>query len=202
MTKITFMLNLETYFKKGISYESYIEKTENQLEEEVENGDPKEFVQHYSMGLQRMNRITKSFQFSDVSLAEIEKASLDKSIRLLTITEGWCGDASQIVPVVHLLAEKLGIENRYISRDENLELIERYKTNGALSIPIVLGIDSEGKELFHYGPRPQKGMELLKKFKENPDKYSKDEFHADLQKFYNTNKGEDIIHELLSLMNA
>ncbi len=195
------MLDLNAFYDKAISYEDYIEKTEDLLEQEVENEDPKGYVHYYSLGLQRMNRVYKTFKFD--ALAEKAINQLDvNDLKLLTITEGWCGDASQIVPVVHHLAKKLQLEDRYISRDENLNLMENYKTNGAISIPIVIGVDAEGKEVFRFGPRPEKGMDMLKKHKENPDKYSADEFHEDLQHFYNENKGKDIVNEIIELINS
>lgn len=42
---------------------------------------------------------------------------------------------------------------------------------------------------------------MLARFKNNPDKYSADEFHEDLQHFYNKNKGEDIVNEILDLID-
>lgn len=193
------MLNLNEFYNQAINYEAYIEKTEDQLEDLVEQGDPEGYVQYYSMGLQRMNRINKTFQFDQMIEKELEKVEIS-DLKFLTITEGWCGDASQIVPVVHQLAQKLNIENRYISRDENLNLMENYKTNGSISIPIVIGLNGEGEEVFRFGPRPQHGMDLLKQHKENPDKYSKDDFHEDLQQYYNSNKGKDIVNEILALI--
>lgn len=193
------MLNLNDFYQRALSYEQYIEKTENQLEDLVEQGDPNDFVQYYSLGLKRMNRVYKTFKF-DANLEKELNTANGAGVRFLTITEGWCGDASHILPVIHHLAQKLNIEDRYISRDENLNLMENYKTNGSISIPILVALDEEGKEIFRFGPRTAHGMELLKRYKENPDRYSKDDFHEDLQIYYNENKGKDIVTEILSLM--
>ncbi len=192
-------MNLIEYINKGLTYEEYITRVEDDLENEVENDDPKEYVQYYALGLQRMNRVTKTFQLTSVQENRVKETP--NNFKILSITEGWCGDASQILPVIEKLANALNVESKYILRDENLELMENYKTNNALSIPIVIGVAEDGSELFRFGPRPAYGMELLAKFKSSPDIYSADDFHEDLQKYYNTNKGVDIVDEILDLVD-
>lgn len=192
-------MNLTEYINKGLSYEDYITRVEDDLENEIENDDPKEYVQYYALGLQRMNRIFKTFSLNPAQ--EIRVKSTSNNLKLLVITEGWCGDASQILPVVEKLANALNVPTHYVLRDENLELMEKYKTNGAASIPIIIGVNEENEEAFRFGPRPQAGMEMLARFKSNPDTYSADDFHEDLQKYYNNNKGEDIVNEILDLID-
>lgn len=192
-------MNLTEYINKGLSYEDYITRVEDDLENEIENDDPKEYVQYYALGLQRMNRIFKTFSLNPAQ--EIRVKSTTNNLKLLVITEGWCGDASQILPVVEKLANALNVSTHYVLRNENMELMEKYKTNGAASIPIIIGVNDENEEAFRFGPRPQAGMEMLARFKSNPDMYSADDFHEDLQKYYNNNKGEDIVNEILDLID-
>ncbi|MGV0996917.1 thioredoxin family protein [Empedobacter falsenii] len=192
-------MNLTEYINKGLSYEDYITRVEDDLENEIENDDPKEYVQYYALGLQRMNRIFKTFSLNPAQETRVKSTS--NNLKLLVITEGWCGDASQILPVVEKLANALNVPTHYVLRDENLELMEKYKTNGAASIPIIIGVNEENEEAFRFGPRPQAGMEMLARFKSNPDTYSADDFHEDLQKYYNNNKGEDIVNEILDLID-
>ena len=192
-------MNLTEYINKGLSYEDYITRVEDDLENEIENDDPKEYVQYYALGLQRMNRIFKTFKLNPAQETRVKSTS--NNLKLLVITEGWCGDASQILPVVEKLTNALQVSTHYVLRDENLELMEKYKTNGAASIPIIIGVNEENEEAFRFGPRPQAGMEMLARFKSNPDTYSADDFHEDLQKYYNNNKGEDIVNEILDLID-
>ena len=192
-------MNLTEYINKGLSYEDYITRVEDDLENEIENDDPKEYVQYYALGLQRMNRIFKTFKLNPAEETRVKSTS--NNLKLLIITEGWCGDASQILPVVEKLTNALQVSTHYVLRDENLELMEKYKTNGAASIPIIIGVNEENEEAFRFGPRPQAGMEMLARFKSNPDTYSADDFHEDLQKYYNNNKGEDIGNEILDLID-
>ncbi|MHC8520324.1 thioredoxin family protein [Rossellomorea sp. H39__3] len=66
---------------------------------------------------------------------------------MIAITEDWCGDAMVNIPILLKLAEAAGIEVKMILRDENLELMDQYLTNGtSRSIPIFIFIDGEGKE--------------------------------------------------------
>ncbi|MFV0140323.1 thioredoxin family protein [Empedobacter falsenii] len=192
-------MKLEEYINKGLTYEDYITRVEDELENEIENDDPKEYVQYYALGLQRMNRVYKTFKLNPAQETRIKSTA--NNFKLLIITEGWCGDASQILPVVERFANDLNVSTHYIFRDENMDLMEKYKTNGAASIPIIIGVNEDNEEAFRFGPRPKAGMEMLARFKNNPDKYSADEFHEDLQHFYNKNKGEDIVNEILDLID-
>ena len=142
-------MNLTEYINKGLSYEDYITRVEDDLENEIENDDPKEYVQYYALGLQRMNRIFKPFKLNPAQETRVKSTS--NNLKLLVITEGWCGDASQILPVVEKLANALQVSTHYVLRDENLELMEKYKTNGAASIPIIIGVNEENEEAFRFG---------------------------------------------------
>lgn len=98
-------MNLTEYINKGLAYEDYIIRVEDDLENEIENEDPKEYVQYYALGLQRMNRIFKTFKLNPAQETRIKSTA--NNLKLLIITEGWCGDASQILPVVEKLANAL-----------------------------------------------------------------------------------------------
>ena len=52
------------------------------------------------------------------------------------------------------IAETANIEVRFLLRDQNLELMDQYLTNGkSRSIPIYIFIDKDGKEVAVWGPR-------------------------------------------------
>src|SRR5699024_11416989 len=55
-------------------------------------------------------------------------------------------------PILLRLAEKTNMNIRYIARDENIELIDKYLTNGKRIIPIFIFIDENGKEVATWGP--------------------------------------------------
>lgn len=185
-------LNLQSYADKGIDYQQYLQdilKVREKSEAEIE------FYEYYDLNLQRMQRLDKVIELSDNQLERLSK--LNKKMTFIVITEGWCGDAAQILPVIEKMKQATKfIELKIVYRDENPELMQAYLTNGSMSIPIVIGVDAEtAEELFHWGPRPEFGQELLRKFKN--EEITQEEFHLNLQKAYNKDKGMSIVDELL-----
>lgn len=118
------------------------------------------------MNVQRMNRWDKHSKLSEDSKNAVK--SIDEKMTWLVITEGWCGDAAQIVPVIEKMAEENPlIQTRFILRDENLEIMDMYLTNGkSRSIPIILLINSEGNVVGKFGPRPTAAQDLIDQLKE------------------------------------
>ena len=76
-------MNLTEYINKGLSYEDYITRVEDDLENEIENDDPKEYVQYYALGLQRMNRIFKTFSLNPAQETRVKSTS--NNLKLLRI---------------------------------------------------------------------------------------------------------------------
>ncbi|MFB5285012.1 thioredoxin family protein [Peribacillus sp. Hz7] len=82
--------------------------------------------------------------------------------RGIVLTADWCGDAALNVPIIQRMAEVSDIELRFLIRDENLELMNQYLTNGtSRSIPIFVFIDQEGKEVRVWGPRADEIQQLV-----------------------------------------
>src|SRR5215213_453413 len=86
--------------------------------------------------------------------AREEAAPLGAGWKLLVISEDWCGDASNTVPVVAKLGEELGWEVRVVKRDENPELMDAYLTSGSRSIPMTLVLRDDFTVAGQWGPRP------------------------------------------------
>ena len=190
-------MNLEKYLEKGLNYPDYLRKIEDQLHDLEKLGDEKGFGKYYSLNLKRIERLDENFVLSDDQKEKLK--SVNSNFRLLIISEGWCGDAAQSMPVVNVMMNELGVSQSIVFRDENPELMDAYLTDGARSIPIYIGVDENGNEVFRFGPRPEEGMKMLEKHKENPDVYTADEFHKDLQVWYNQDKGESIFEEFLKV---
>jgi len=188
-------MNLLTYLEKGLNYPDYLRKIEGQLDDLEKSGDEKGYGKYYSINLKRIERLDKSFELSDEQKEKLK--SVPTNFRLLTISEGWCGDAAQSMPVINVMMNELGVDQKIVLRDENPELMDAYLTDGARSIPIYIGLDDNGEEIFRFGPRPREGMKMLKKHKENPEVYTDDDFHKDLQVWYNQDKGKAIFEEFL-----
>ena len=122
----------------------------------------------------------------------------DGGLLLLVIAEDWCGDASTTVPVLGKLGDEAeGIDVRLIGRDDNPEVMDRYLTNGARSIPIAILFDSEFNELGFWGPRPK---ELQQWVMDNKDRIPKEERYPRVRRWYAKDKGESTLRELLGLL--
>jgi len=115
--------------------------------------------------------------------------------KLLVIAEDWCGDASNTVPILARLASQApGLELKIVLRDENPELMDRYLTKGARSIPIVIALDDEFQELGHWGPRP---AELQAWVTANRATTPKAELYPQVRKWYARDRGETTLREVL-----
>ncbi|MEO8294418.1 MAG: thioredoxin family protein [Gemmatimonadota bacterium] len=118
-------------------------------------------------------------------------------LNLLVIAEDWCGDASNTIPfLAHWTAVTPGVSLRVIRRDENLEIMDRYLTNGSRSIPIVIVLDENLAELGHWGPRPR---ELQQWVMDHRTTIPKAELYPQVRKWYARDKGETTLREVLQI---
>jgi len=148
-------------------------------------------MMHYAeMNVRRMKRWDKRTKILPEVQETIEK--IDQKVIWLTITEGWCGDAAQIVPVLeHLAALNPNIEQRLILRDENLDVMDAFLTNGGRSIPKTIFLDAETLEVLgHWGPKPKEMMDKLFAEKAAGD-FDYPTFSQELHKWYAKNKSKD-----------
>ena len=74
---------------------------------------------------------------------------------LLVLSEDWCGDAVNTVPVVARLAERSpNTDLRVLGRDDNPDLMDAHLTGSSRSIPVVIALDESFRERGWWGPRP------------------------------------------------
>lgn len=164
------MSNYRNIFEsESLDYTSYKEKVNQLLLQGKTTGeDHSDAMLHYTkMNLQRMNRVEKTTVISDQLLQVIDH--LKGKYKFLVITEGWCGDAAQIVPVIQKIV--LSAPNKFnlklVLRDQNLELIDAHLTNGGRAIPVLLILDEQGNLIIpKWGPRPQILQDLMMSWKQ------------------------------------
>jgi len=124
-------------------------------------------------------------------------AALGQQLKLLVITEDWCGDASNTVPVFARLAEDVSsVDLRVVTRDEYPELMDEYLTNGSRSIPIVIVLDEAYRPLTHWGPRPEELQAFVIGEKRAGLRSSAD-IYRDTRRWYARDRGESTIRELI-----
>jgi len=157
------------------------------------------FIHYTKLGIQRIKRGLKTITIGD---QVIKSLSNSKSINWMIITEAWCGDAANILPVVVKMAEAdKRVSLKIILRDQNLKIMERFLTNGARAIPIVIFFDDNFNELASWGARPKPAQQIVIAHKENPVK-SIDEVIVDLQKWYIEDKGQTIQNEFRDILES
>lgn len=163
----------EIFDGKGIGYLTYRALVDQLLLEGKTTGpDHSEAMLHYSkMNVQRMNRVDKTANLTEELSAVI--GNLKGNYKFLVITEGWCGDAAQIIPIFNKIATtSLGkIDLKFVLRDQNIPLIDAHLTNGGRAIPVLIVLNEAADQvLATWAPRPQVLQALLKEWKkEIPD---------------------------------
>ncbi len=186
----------KNYWQNAIHFDEYMKIANERFHNNPDKND--EHQEYYELGLQRLNRTIKTYKVDADQIQQLESKNFNGKI--LIISEPWCGDASATVPAVSKFFAAAGIEVRIFLRDSDFSLIDQFQTNGTQSIPKVIIVNDDFSVKADWGPRPQYGNELLKKFKENPDTYPREEFYNDLQVYYAKNRGKDAIEEIISLL--
>lgn len=159
-----------------------------------------EHKKYTQLNFKRMERWNKTFQLNTEALKALE--NLNSPQTWYVITETWCGDSAQILPIIAKFAEasKGKITLKIILRDENPEWMNRYLTNGSKSVPKLIAFNEHDTELFNWGPRPEEALEITRYWKANTDTIDKEQFHVLLHSFYAKNKGEAVQRELTRLI--
>ncbi len=191
------MLN---YISKSFTYNDYYTLLENLMKEGKTTGinQSEDYLNYAKLNLARMNRLNKTIELTEELKRALKK--ITKKYIWLVITEGWCGDAAQNIPVFHFIEqENPNIELRLILRDENLELMDKYLTNGGRSIPKLICLDKEAlKEIFVWGPRPQETQEIMLDLLAR--KVTLEDKSLILQKWYNNDKTLTLQDEFVELL--
>ena len=145
----------------------------------------------------RMKRWDKTLKFRDEAIEQL--LELDTKLTWLVLTESWCGDASPALPVMHKMAElNPNISLKIVFRDENVDLMNRFLTNGGMSIPKLIAIDdNSGEVIGDWGPRSKAATKLVEDHKAEYGMI-KPEFKEDIQVWYNKDKGQSILEDLLA----
>ena len=184
--------------KIGMDYETYLNLFKMQVDEpnSTDVSDMK-WYEFRKLNLRRTLRLQKYFIPSDDLISVI--SSTQYSQTWLVLTESWCGDSAQNLPIIAKAASlNTKINLRIVPRDENLELMDKYLTNGSRSIPKLIVFDNKNNELFRWGPRPAEAQNLFSKLKN--EGLDKSEINKQLHLWYGKNRGKEVEKELILLL--
>lgn len=167
---------------------------------ETTNGENSDDMLNYTK--QNMHRSTRWDKRGkiDQDLA-LSIGGLKRKMTWLVITEGWCGDAAQQLPFFQKMTEyNDNIELKLILSDEHPEIMDMFLTNGSKSIPKVIFIDEETKEvLADWGSRPKKIQDQFLAKKNDPE-YDQSKLKEEIHLFYAKDKGKALQEEILEIV--
>lgn len=191
---------MREYLERSMTFTDYISLVDKLLAEGKTTGpiQNEAKVEFTKLNRYRINRLEKTIVLGDAIKAAAR--GLTRKITWLIITEGWCGDAAQNVPAIEKIAAASdNITTRYILRDENLELMDRYLTDGARSIPKLIAIDDEsGDVLGTWGSRPLAAQLAFQDMKARG--IDKDSILEQMQRWYNSDRSVAVQKEFEDLI--
>ena len=194
------------YFKdprvqSGLTPEQYLTWFEQQANQPVADLDDEaaQMVEYTRLNLHRSQRIERTFQPSS-RLAEL-LTRIKQPQLWLVITEPWCGDSAQCLPYITVMARtNPNITVRLVLRDENLDLMDEFLTNGKRAIPRLVAFDQAGQEVFQWGPRPAAAQAVFDLAK--AEDMEKSDLLERLHLFYGRDRGKALEKEFVTLLES
>ncbi len=188
------------YLNAEMDYNRYRTLIESLLLEGKTTGpnQSEALFEYAKMNQQRMKRIDTHGTLLPDTIERL--TSIQKPMFWLVITEGWCGDAAQIVPYLAKMATQNPlIRLRFVLRDENLELMDNFLTNGGRAIPVLIVAEPQsGEVLASWGPRPKSAQEIVLQAKAQQIPVA--EYAQSLHGWYAKDKGQEIQEEILAVL--
>jgi hypothetical protein len=187
------------HLSRSLTYDQYRLLIDDLLLKGLTTGDKQtaEYLEYTRVNVQRMKRLDKTIVLSDAFRRVLD--GLTKQYTWIVLTEAWCGDTAQTVPLLNKIAGYTQkVQLRLLLRDENPEVMDQYLTNGARSIPKLIAVDSNLKEMFVWGPRPAPLQSLVKEILAKG--VSKEEKGIITQSWYNTDATNTTQQELSDLL--
>lgn len=189
--------------ENAYSYDEYRELIDKLLKEGKTSGENhSEAMLHYTkMNVHRMKRLDKHVGLSDEIRTRLE--NIERPMIWLVLTEAWCGDAAQSIPIIQKMADvSKKVQTRYIFRDQNLKVMDQFLTNGrSRSVPKILVLDMKTLEVLgNWGPRPDTAQNLYDELRNRSD-IPKQTAAESLHKWYADDKTKSMQKEFLSLID-
>lgn len=168
-------------FKKGLPYTKWLKG-----EEEAKNAA-------------KMEEIRKATPLTPSQIAWLK--SLDRTVHVIAIAEGWCGDVIRHAPMLMRLAnESPKLKVSFIERATDKSVFSRFLTNGGEAIPKFVFFNDKFVECGNWGPMPDECRRLISRGKAAGDVAAARKRVA-LQ-YESDPNGEIVIRELLALMET
>ncbi len=196
--------------KEALSYEDFKERVSSLYEEgrptsgEDSDAPLLEFTQ---LNINRLSRNEKTNKIKPELVSTL--SNFPRPMYWLVLAEGWCGDVAESLPVIYKMAQPhthitLGI----IFRDQNLNIMDQYLTNGGRGIPKLIILDQENlEEIASWGPRPRPIQSFVEEKKQEQDQYDTkmewvNSIHEGMHKWYAQDKGQTLQDEIKNILQS
>jgi hypothetical protein len=160
-----------------------------------------DYIHYTTMNKVRMDRLDKTTKV----LPEIEShlKALDTHMTWLILTEAWCGDAAQVIPIIEKMADLTSeVETRYALRDEHPKLMDHFLTDGGRSIPKIIALDKDHNVLGSWGPRPAEVQKMVQERKNSATPLPYSEFAVLVQKWYAKDRTVSVQKEFYTALQS
>lgn len=153
--------------RAGLTYEAYRSDWQAELDHLPKGVDKttRKYWYYKKYNWERAERVRAAYEMSPglrEALASVEEPQL-----WLVLTEAWCVDSAYSLPIIAAAVQASpSVDLRILPRDENLDLMDQYLTNGGRSIPKLVAFGEDGTERFRWGPRPEPAQTLRARMKE------------------------------------
>ena len=125
-------------------------------------------------------------------------AALGGAWHLLVLSEDWCGDAVNTVPVIAKLVElSPNADLRVLARDENPDIMDAHLTGSSRSIPAVIALDENFRERGWWGPRPAPLQQWVLGEGQAVDKADR---YREVRRWYARDRGRTVLEEVVGMM--
>jgi len=191
---------LKDYIVKSMNYETYRKLIDDLFAQGKTTGREQspERLEYSKLNMARIKRIEQNIPLNEDLTAALKK--INKPLYILAITEGWCGDSAQNLPIFSKFdTVNPMIKTLYVLRDENLELMDAYLTNGGRSIPKVIFFDENGNELATWGSRPKECQQVMEEMKAK--NATKPEKEAAIHAWYAKDKTQTLQQEISAILH-
>ena len=191
----------------AITYEQYVQLSTDRLAQGLSTTDDPhyntpEIIGFVKLNLHRMSRLHKLMGLNP-ELGSV-MARVPERWTWLVLTESWCGDAAQIVPVLHRMADESPyVEIKFLLRDQHPDLMNAHLTNGGKSIPKLICVRTRDigsptlREIGTWGPRPAGLQTLMDAWR--TEKLTLIDMVERAQRWYNDDRTQATQRELLAL---
>jgi thioredoxin-like negative regulator of GroEL len=192
----------QAHIDSALTYQAYTQLSEEYFAKGRTTSDADDLntpkhLEYTKLNLQRMSRIYKTTAIREDLQEAVRKIS--QRWVWLVLSESWCGDAAQNLPVLERLAaiSENNIEVKILLRDRHPDVMEAYLTGSARAIPKLICLRAATlDEIGHWGPRPEAAQRYVMEQKVQGVEH--DTMIANVHAWYAKDKTESLQSEILA----